>query len=148
MEVKDRDFHIGAMWATSTMWRIIRDSVAIKDMLNEMDAHDIARYSAEYDIQPLRLNVMQTLPLGGDAEYVSISYGLISSLGQLVCDHCDAEKVTEDEFDSYGVYAVESDGSRTVLVAGMFTEEEAEGLAETLSEQLAEIMSAREDKLV
>lgn len=77
---REREFYIGAMWATSTMWRMHTDSVAVKDMLNELpDAHDIARYCAEYDIQPLRLNVMDSLPLGCDAAYTSISYGPINS---------------------------------------------------------------------
>ncbi|AUV95750.1 MULTISPECIES: hypothetical protein [Enterobacterales] len=144
---REREFYIGAMWATSTMWRMHTDSVAVKDMLNELpDAHDIARYCAEYDIQPLRLNVMDSLPLGCDAAYTSISYGPINSRGEIICDHSEIPEGKEDEYDSYCVYAVEPDGTRLVLVVDKYSEEEAKGQADLLTEQLLAILAETNEK--
>lgn len=144
---KEKEFYIGAMWATSTMWRMHTDSVAVKDMLNELpDAHEIARHCAEYDIQPLRLNVMDSLPLGCDVAYTSISYGPINSRGEIICDHSEVPKGKEDDYDSYCVYAIESDGSRIVLVIDKYSEEEAKGQADILTEQLLAILAEKKEK--
>lgn len=145
MENNQKDFYIGAMWAASTMWRMHTDSVVVKDLLNEMpDAHEIAKFCPEYDLQPLRLNVMGSLPLGVDADYKSIEIGLINSIGDLVCDLSKAGGVAEKDYESFGLYAVEKDGSFKVLVTGFYDSvEEADGLAEILREQLQSIQAER-----
>ncbi|MBQ0600912.1 hypothetical protein J7S78_14025 [Klebsiella oxytoca] len=147
MDNNEKEFYTGAMWAASTMWRMHTDSVVVKDLLNEMpDAHEIATYCAEYDIQPLRLNVMDSLPLGCDAPYASISYGPVDSRGELICDHSEVPDGNQDDYDSYCVYAVGSDDSREVLVVSMYSEEEAKGQAEILAEQLQVIMAKKSEK--
>ncbi|HCL5581070.1 TPA: hypothetical protein N2N40_002498 [Citrobacter freundii] len=146
MENKDKEYFLGAMWAISTMWRMHSDDIIAKDMLRELpDAHEIAKYCSEYDIQPLRLHVMDSLPLGCDAAYASISYGPVDSSDALICDHSEVPKEKKDDY-SYCVYAVESNGTRAVLVVGLDGEEEAEGLAEILTTQLQAILVRKGEK--
>lgn len=143
----ENEFFVGAMWAASTIWRLTTDAVVVKDFLNELpDVHEIAKICTEHDIQPLRLNAMSSLPLGYDASYVSISYGPISSLGEVICDHNDTSSVNEKSFDSFGVYAVEEDKTLRVLVSGLYSEEEAEGQSIILEQQLLKIKTTT-DKL-
>lgn len=143
MENKDKEYYLGAMWAISTMWRMHSDDIIAKDMLRELpDAHEIAKYCSEYDIQPLRLHAMNSLPLGGDAAYSSISYGPVNTSNVLICDHSEVPKEKKDDY-TYCVYAVESDGTRAVLVVGLYGEEEAEGLAEILTAQLQTILAEK-----
>ncbi len=143
---EDKEYYLGAMWAISTMWRMHSDDIIAKDMLRELpDAHEIAKFCPEYDIQPLRLHAMNSLPLGCDAAYVSIGYGPVDSSDTLICDHSEVPKEKKDDY-SYCVYAVESDGTRAVLVVGLDGEEEAEGLAEILTTQLQAILAEKTGK--
>lgn len=146
-ENNEKEFFLGAMWAISTMWRMHTDPVVALDMLRELpDAHDIAIYCAEYDVQPLRLNVMSSLPLGCDASYTSISYGPVDSRDELLCDHSEITEENEDDYDSFCVYAVESDGTRIMLVVDLHSAEEAKEQAEVLAGQLQAIMSTKNDE--
>ncbi|EGT5675325.1 hypothetical protein AGJ34_20360 [Cronobacter dublinensis subsp. dublinensis] len=146
MEKNEIEFFCGAFWAASVVFRSHGDSVVVKDLLNDLpNAHATAKASSEYDVQPLRLNVMNSLPLGCDAEYTAISYGPVSSRGELICDHKERNSLDEDEIDSYGVFGLLPDGTRLLLTSGMPEAEEAEGQAETLSVQLSELMTGRKN---
>ncbi|PHM72309.1 hypothetical protein [Xenorhabdus sp. KJ12.1] len=149
MYSNEKEFFAGAIWAASAMYRMHTDSVVVKDLLNELpNVHEVAKNSAEYDIQPLRLFVMNSLPLGYDATYQAISYGPINSHGELICDHSDANHLTESDYESYGVFAIEENDSKIMLVVDMATGEEAEGLAEILSAQLREIAEVRGEEKI
>lgn len=137
------EFFCGAFWAITEVWRSHSDLVIVKDLLKELpDAHATAKLSAEYDVLPLRLNVMPSLPLGRDANYSKISYGPVSFHGELICDHSEVTESVADKDYSYGVYGVESDGNCVVLLNDM-EPEEAEESAKMLTEQL-EVIKSRE----
>ncbi|EOC0011622.1 hypothetical protein ACI0X9_003307 [Cronobacter turicensis] len=144
MERNEIDFFCGAFWAASVAFRSHADTLMVKDLLNELpDAHETAKMSSEYDVQPLRLNVLNSLPLGRDADYTAISFGPVSSIGELICDHKDAEGLDEDEIEGYGVYGLMPDGTCIMLTSLIPEAEEAEGHAEILSAQLSELLSGR-----
>nr|ELR5094376.1 hypothetical protein [Providencia rettgeri] len=142
---QENTFFVGALWAASVVWRCHTDRIIVGDLLKEIpDIDDVAKISKEYDIQPLRRNVMQTLPLAQDATYESISYGPLDRMGRLICDHTDVTGKDEGDFDSFCVYAVEGNKDCQVLVDDLYSKEEAEDRARIFSEQLTQILAAKQ----
>ena len=142
---QDSIFFVGALWAASVVWRSHTDHITVSDLLKDIpDVNNVARISKEYDIQPLRRNVMDSLPLGIDTTYESISYGPLDKMGELICDHSEVTGKDEEEFDSFCVYAVESNKNRLVLVGPLYSEDEAEDRARIFAEQLTQILAAKQ----
>lgn len=136
-------FDRGVISAAAVVWRSHGDRVIVQDLLKEFNVHDTAKFCPEHDLQPLRLNVLSSLPLGEDAEYAEIRCCLVSPSGEVICDLNHADEESESISYCYGVYGLEHNGSRRLLVSKLYGVEEAHDKAKVLTDQNTLIKEAR-----